>query len=271
MAKIILSNSEKLDISFEEANRIAALWRDPGYKSTIRIGDREIKKHLIRKIEYEQRGIIGEYDLSNQNHKDVVREFERDLGRFEGPWAFELWCVEQGLYTRVKVIEVEMPDGRKFKRLAEFSIVKDRADDYEDAKNKLKALQALQRSRFEAKRHEHMDFLAGGECPDKPGSGKRCEFCYPIVLHEKYPMLAIKPFVGVPSAEVKGGKDGIVEVEDNPRVMFEKAKEALEKADNRPHDIVAPIINKEFEDDICPRCFEPMNKCECVKLEDVPF
>lgn len=58
----------------------------------------------------------------------------------------------------------------------------------------------LKKERF-ARRMEHLGLLGGQECPDKPGTDKRCSICYPFSGRER--MAEIRAEMGWPDVPVK--------------------------------------------------------------------
>ncbi len=81
MPKIILTNNRAVEVSGEEAERIENEWKDPENK-TIDLGDLRVRRIEIKAINKEiaQTGIgINEYDLNNEKHRMLIRDFEREL------------------------------------------------------------------------------------------------------------------------------------------------------------------------------------------------
>lgn len=85
MPKIILTNSRIVEVSSEEAERIENEWKDPDNK-TIDLGDLRVRRIEIKAINKEiaRAGArVSEYDMHNESHKQIVRDFERELEKLK--------------------------------------------------------------------------------------------------------------------------------------------------------------------------------------------
>ncbi len=85
MPKIILTNSRTVEVSSEEAERIENEWKDPENK-TIDLGDLRVRRIEIKAIDKEiakASDRISEYDMHNERHKQIIRDFERDLEKMK--------------------------------------------------------------------------------------------------------------------------------------------------------------------------------------------
>ena len=119
----------------------------------------------------DERGYDFRYSLSNPNHKQIIKDFEFELG----DRSFEDFCYDKGYLVKNK----NYPNGAVAYR--ENGVL-----EYEVAQRKMNALRSLRRLRFEAEKQEHLDSLVGEECLKKPDSPERCKYCYPKSLKEYY-------------------------------------------------------------------------------------
>lgn len=85
MPKIILTNSRTVEVSSEEAERIENEWKDPENK-TIDLGDLRVRRIEIKAIDKEIARTgdrINQYDMHNERHKQIIRDFERELEKLK--------------------------------------------------------------------------------------------------------------------------------------------------------------------------------------------
>ena len=274
MAQIILSSSEKIEVGYDEANNIAGLWRDPAYKGTIRLGDREIKKHLIKRIDFGKQAKSFEYEISNSNHKEIIREFEMELRQIsdEDPekkdFSFDWWCVKNGIFIKGKENRTYYNGSYGFephwyKKYENYSINSSKIDEYNDALNKRKALDALIAARAQAKKHEHIQMLGSEECQDKPGTPNRCEMCYPTPWREK-----IKGFSLRNKSDPNEDFYGHSVVDDDFKKLERKNEEKNKGLDKKMTEQVDSGIDK---NGMCKKCGELEDECKCIDPNDLPF
>lgn len=162
MAKIILSGvQEAIEVADEKARVIERDIASGRLPEFITIGENTIRSSAIKAVMFAQDTRGFEYDLSNPEHKAIIKEFEKDILAVGG---FDSYCELQG-FIRNNGTDVVV-NGNFIKT-------------YEDAKSKMKALEWLNDRRVFAKQQEHLSevSLAGGVCECR-------EFCKPMTLKE---------------------------------------------------------------------------------------
>lgn len=82
MPIIKLTHNEKIEVSQETAEKVNQAWKNG--EKIITIADNPVKSSRIIGIDFEsQKGTIRDYDLSKEEHKQIIREFGAMLKRLE--------------------------------------------------------------------------------------------------------------------------------------------------------------------------------------------
>lgn len=77
MPKIKLTNDEVLEVSLETAIRVNKEWEDG--KKKIKVGSENMKASRIRGVDLGSGTRTKAYDLSNEDDKRIIKDFEREL------------------------------------------------------------------------------------------------------------------------------------------------------------------------------------------------
>jgi len=140
MAKISLSNNESIDVSNDTARQINQEWNEwlldkKNNPSSVTINNQNILMNRIRGVRFDAPQEIYRYDLSNKEHKGIIRDFEKELG--------ELTIKEYLIKKDAWVVNSKYPEGA----------VRD-PNLYNELTKKHSSLQELRFLRERAKKHE---------------------------------------------------------------------------------------------------------------------
>jgi len=163
MARLyIKGNRDPVEITQEQALAIQKAMADS--VSTIGIGDITIRTSEIKMVEGDGQSIKQGYDL--EDDKRVIKDFETELGDKD----FKQYCYNKGYLI-------------KNSKYPERAVNYNTLAQYNDIREKNKALEKLHQRRLYAQKQEHLDNLGKEECLKKEGLD-RCKFCYPFTIKE---------------------------------------------------------------------------------------
>ena len=110
------------------------------------------------------------YNLGDPNHLSLIRNFEKELNQFTGPWKWELYCVHKGYFMNAEIEKVTV-QGEVYERPVASSYqirgqerdidgkrFTDATDSMKDDEEKYKALKALLAKRSHAKQVNNLTF-----------------------------------------------------------------------------------------------------------------
>lgn len=93
------------------------------------------------------------YDLKDPSARSIIKDFEKELSAFSGPYAFELYCVSKGYFNRAQIRTIvvnkeELPEGMivpdSYEKPELYSINGATLVDLQNAEQKFEALKRLQ-------------------------------------------------------------------------------------------------------------------------------
>ncbi len=122
MPKILLTSNRTVEVSSQEAERIENEWKDPENK-TIDLGDLRVRRIEIKAIDKEIAKAgerISQYDLHNERHKQIIRDFERNLEKLKHEPlrnSIEYYGEPKPILPALKMGSREFPESRDPRRV----------------------------------------------------------------------------------------------------------------------------------------------------------
>ncbi len=264
MAKIKLKNGETIEVTDQWAEQVKSQRDNSDTKAsdTIEViqGRFEMKSMIVGFSFGAEADETPMWNLNDPMVKNKLKTFRSELDAIardpmRALYRFEWWLVDKDYYVGAKKQVYTRPDGTKYARPEGYRVKSSINNIYQMKK----ALDDMLDREWYAKKQSHINTLGSDECMDKPGTGKRCEYCYPVTFEERRLVMNEATKI-VPPEKAQVSLD---EIETLPEESEDKEPPKL-NLDKLPE-------NKKVDVAMCEKCDRLESECICLKLKDIPF